>query len=177
MKLIRLLCAAAALIAAFQLAGCAAPPTFHAMTVKPGTTAPVNPALRAAVRVGEVHGAQESNPRWVSQVDNAAFEDALEDSLFVSGYLVRGLRGPRYEVAADLVSMEQSLSGLGYEVKSAVNYRLTGAGLDKTLAVTATGAAGLSDSWGPIEGLRMASERALQQNIRVFIDLLATLKN
>ena len=175
MKSIRLFCTLAALVAAVQLSGCATPATSQAMTVQPGTTAPVNPKLKGAVKVGEVAGGKDTNPLWTSQVDNAGVRKALQDSLAISGYLAPEAGGARYEVSASLVSLDQPLFGLTLDVKSVVNYKLTGAGMDKSLPVTATGTATTSDTWVAIERLRIANERSILENIKAFINQLGSL--
>ena len=175
MNPMRFVIAMAALAAALQLGGCATPATSQAMTVKPGATAPVNPKLKGVVKVGEVSGGKETNPLWTSQVDNAGFRKALQDSLAISGYQAQNAGQARYEVSATLVSLDQPLFGLTFDVKSVVNYRLTGAGLDKTFPITATGTATTSDTWVAIERLRVASERSILENIKALINQLSAL--
>ncbi len=175
MKPFRLLCTVAALAAALQLTGCATPATSQAMTIKPGTTAPVNPRLKGAIKVAEVTGGKDTNPLWTSQVDNAGFRKALQDSLAISGYLAPEAGGARYEVSAALVALEQPMFGLTFDVKSTVNYKLTGSGIEKSVPVSVTGTATTSDTWVAIERLRVASERSILENIKAFINQLGSL--
>ncbi len=175
MKPMRLVCAVAALAAVLELSGCATPATSQAMTVKPGTTAAVNPKFKGALKVGEVTGGKDTNPLWTSQVDNAGFKKALQDSLAISGYLAPDAGAARYEVSANLVSFEQPLFGLTLDVASSTSYRLLGNGIDRTFPVTATGTASTSDAWVAIERLRIANERSILENIKAFINELARL--
>lgn len=175
MRYLKLLGAAAGLAVLLNLGGCATSATSQAMTVKPGTTAPVNPKLKGAVAVGDVAGGKDTNPMWTSQVDNAGFKKALQDSLAISGYLAPDASKARYSVSANLVSLEQPLFGLTFEVKSDVNYQVSGPGGAKAIPVKATGAAGVSDAFVGVERLRIANERSVLENIKSFIDQLAKL--
>ncbi len=171
--LVRILIAAAAVGALLQLAGCATPATSQAMTVKPGTTAAMNPKLRGAVAVADVKGGKETNPMWTSQVDAPAFRKALTDSLAIAGYLAPDPASAKYKVNADLRALDQPLFGFTMEVKSDVKYELAGAGAPHTYEIKATGSASTSDAFVGIERLRIANERSVLENIKEFIGRLA----
>ncbi|HEY0823403.1 MAG TPA: hypothetical protein VGD76_06405 [Ramlibacter sp.] len=174
-NMIRLAAAAAAVAALLNLAGCATPATPQGMTVKPGALAPANPKLRGQVAVADVKGGKETNPLWTSQVDAAGFRKALTDSLAISGYLAPDGANAKYQVSADLLALEQPLFGLTFDVKSDVKYRVTGAGAPRTFDIKATGTAGTSDAFVALERLRIANERSVLENIKEFINRLATL--
>ncbi len=163
--------------ALLNLSGCSTPATSQAMTVKPGTTAPLNAKLKGAVSVGAVTGGKDTNPLWTSQVDNAGFRKALTDSLAITGYLsANPASAPApYEVTATLESLEQPLFGLTFDVKSKVMYRFKGAGEVRAIPVYATGTATTSDAFVAVERLRIANERSIMENIREFINQLGRL--
>lgn len=174
-KTIRLLAAAGAVAALLNLAGCATPATSQAMTVKPGAVAAVNPKLKGQVAVADVKGGKETNPMWTSQVDAAGFRKALTDSLAVSGYLAPDAASAKYKVSADLVALEQPLFGLTFDVKSDVKYQVSGTGAPRDFVIKATGTAGTSDAFVAVERLRIANERSVMENIKEFLNRLATL--
>jgi uncharacterized lipoprotein YajG len=173
MRFLKFLCAGAAAAVLFNLAGCATSATSQAMTVKPGTTATVNPKLKGAVKVAEVTGGKETSPLWTSQVDNAGFRKALVDSLAISGYLAADSNKAMYSVSADLVSLEQPLMGFTFDVKSDVNYKLSGPGGARAYPIKATGTATVSDAFAGVERLRIANERSVLENIQAFVNQLA----
>lgn len=173
-KTIRLLAAASAAAALLNLAGCATPATSQAMTVKPGAVAAANPKLKGQVAVADVKGGKDTNPMWTSQVDAAGFRKALTDSLAVSGYLAPEGAIAKYKVSADLVSLDQPMFGLTYDVKSDVKYEVSGAAAPRSFVIKATGTAGTSDAFAGVERLRIANERSVMENIKEFINRLAT---
>jgi uncharacterized lipoprotein YajG len=156
-----------------NLSGCATPATSQAMTVQPATTAPVNPILKGSIKLGEVTGGKDTNPMWTSQVDNASFKKALNDSLAISGYLASGPEKAKYEVTANLAELDQPLFGLTFDVRSNVSYQLSGEGTVRTYPVNVTGTATTSDAFIAIERLRIANERSVMENIKAFINELA----
>jgi hypothetical protein len=169
---VRLLAAAAAVAALLQLGGCATPATSQAMTVKPGSTAPVNPKLKGAVALGTISGGKDTSPLWTSQVDNEGFRKALKDSLAVTGYLAPEGTKPSYTVDADLQSLDQPLMGFTFDVKSTVKYNLRAPAGAKAMPVVATGTATTSDAFVAVERLRLANERSILENIKEFINQL-----
>jgi hypothetical protein len=172
MKL-RFLLLTAVVAAPFVLGGCATPATTQAMTVQAADVGPANPRLIGTLKVASVTGGKETNPLWTSQVDNAGFKKALEDSLLGSGYLAAPGAQPRYEVSAEMVSLSQPLFGLTLEVKSKVNYKLAGPGTDKRYPIEATGSATTSDAFVGWERLRIANERSILENIKAFLKELS----
>lgn len=173
MRFLKFLCASAAVAVLLNLAGCATSATSQAMTVKPGTTGAVNPKLKGAVKLADVTGGKETSPLWTSQVDNAGFKKALLDSLAISGYLAADANQAKYSVSADLVALEQPLFGFTFDVKSDVNYKLSGPAGARAYPVKATGTATVSDAFAGVERLRIANERSVLENIKAFISELA----
>ena len=173
MKFLKFLYIGTAAAVLVNLAGCATPATSQAMTVKPGTTASVNPKLKGAVKMADVTGGKETSPLWASQVDNASFKKALQDSLAISGYLAADAGQAKYSVSADLMELDQPLIGFALDVKSNVNYKLNGPSGARTYLVKATGTAKVSDGFIAAERLRIANERSVLENIQQFINELS----
>lgn len=151
------------------LGGCATSATHQAMTVQPQAAAVVNPKLKSAIRVDAVNGGKDTNPLWTSQVDNAGFKKALEDSLAIAGYLAPANASAPYTLSAELKELDQPLLGFTFDVKSSVDYKLSGNGSAKDYPVTATGTATVSDAFVAIERLRIANEKSIQENIKALL--------
>lgn len=173
MRFLKLACAIAGAAVLLNLGGCATSATSQAMTVKPGTTAAVNPKLKGLVAVADVAGGKDTNPLWTSQVDNAGFKKALEDSLNIAGYLAADPAKAQYKVSADLKSLDQPFIGITFDVKSHVDYKVTGPKGATPIKVDATGTATPSDAFIGIERLRIANERSVLENVKEFINQLA----
>jgi len=155
-----------AVAGALAVAACASPATYQGMTVLPSDAGTPNPTLKGAITVGDVSGGQDTNPLWMSKVDNASFKKALEESLSVVGYLAPPGSNPSFTLSADLQSLDQPWIGITLDVKSTVDYKLTGGGNSKDYPITATGTATFSDSAIAIERLRIANEKSIQENIK-----------
>ncbi|AMN41903.1 hypothetical protein RHPLAN_34710 [Rhodoplanes sp. Z2-YC6860] len=155
-------------IAACLAAGLAACATQGAMTVDVGATGNSNPKYRNAVAVRTVNGGQPMNVLTVPGVPNEPFKAALEGSLQAKGYLASG-GAARYQVDADIQDLEQPLIGLTYDVTASVTYRVSGPGVNATYPISTKASATLSDSPIGADRMRIANERAMQQNIRQFL--------
>ena len=154
------------LLCVATLAGCATSATHEAMTVQPRADAVVNPKLKGAIRVDAISGGKDTNPLWTSQVDDAGFKKALEDSLAIAGYLVPANGTASYTLSAELKELDQPLFGLTFDVKSSVLYKLIGKNTAKEYPVNVAGTARVSDAFVAIERLRIANERSIQENIK-----------
>jgi hypothetical protein len=160
----RMKLAIAASLAA-MLAACATP---GAMTVDVGATGNSNPKYRNAVAVRTVSGGQPMNVLTVPGVPNEPFKAALEGSLQAKGYLASG-GAARFQVDAEIQDLEQPLVGLTYDVTASVKYRVSGPGINATYPISTKASATLSDSPIGADRMRIANERAMQQNIRQFL--------
>lgn len=132
-------------------------------------TAPANPTLQGLMTVGTVSGGSDTNPMWTSQVDDASFRQALEDSLRIQGYLAPTQAEARYTVDAQMLALNQPFIGFEFTVTSSVEYRVDGGGRGRSIPVTAKGTATFSDSPLGVERLRLANEKAIKENIRAFL--------
>ena len=73
------------------------------------------------------------------------------------------------------MTLDQPLFGLTLDVKSSVDYQVTGLGLSKSVPITVTGSATTSDAFVAIERLRIANQRSILENIKAFINEFAKL--
>jgi hypothetical protein len=134
-------------------------------------------AVARGVILGPVAGGERTNPLWTSQVDNAPFAAALEESLRTAGLLAER-DGARYELKAILVKLDQPLLGLNMTVKSEIRYVLTDrAGavvLDEVIAASHT--ATMGEAFAGVKRLRLANEGSARKNIAELIQRLNTLE-
>lgn len=166
---LKLLCASGAAAVLIAFSGCATTPSPAGMTVATEAVQ-LNPKLKGAVAVGSVTGARE-----VAPLHSTAFKQALEDTLSRAGYLAPNPGAARYRLAAELRQLEQPLGSADLNVTSDVRYTLTGpSGPAQDLPVMAVGSATSSDGFGAEQRKRVASERAIQENIKVLLNQLAS---
>ena len=150
------------------LSGCATPATKQAMTVQ-STSVSVMQQQKGKFVVEKVTGGKATNPMWTSQVSQENFEGALKDSLLTVGLTSPDPTSSTFKIDADLVSLEQPMFGLTFDVVSTVNYRVYKDGFEKSIPVKATGTATVSDAFIAIERLKLANEKSIQENIKAFI--------
>jgi len=163
--------------AAFQLSGCATSASSTAMTVAPQPAAaaekPFPPPLQHAMCVRAVTGGEETNPLWVSKVDNKGFQDALNASLDGAG-LSAGSGTCAYSIDVNLLGLSQPAIGFSYTVTSHVNYKVYDASGQPYLLATidAPYTATMSDSFFGVERMRLANEGSIRASIQDFLDKL-----
>ncbi len=151
--------------------GCATPANQNAMTISRGDVAPkANENLRNSIAVNNVTGGKSTNPLWTSQIDNAGFKEALEQSLALVGYKAANSSNAKYVLDVELKSVDQPLLGIDFSVTTTAVYSMTKNGEKKTFPITATGVAKFSEHWVGGERLRVANEKAVKENIGQFIN-------
>ena len=150
------------------LAACATP---AAMTVNSSEVVASNPKYRNAVTVRSVTGGQAMNALTVMGVANEPFQAALESSLAANGYLARS-GSPKFYIDARIVNLDQPLIGLDLDVTANVSYEVSGAGPPATYPIKTTARATFSDSPIAADRMRVANERAMQENIKQFLQAL-----
>lgn len=158
---------------ALLLAGCAQPARVDQMTAMPTTGLPPSSGLQHAIDVNNVTGGTSTNPLWMSKVDNAQFQSALQSSLGAAGMLATG--AARYHLDAKLTSLRQPLMGFDMTVFSTVHYTLTDRASSNPAFdedVTADFTATVSDAFVGVERLRLANEGSIKKNIQIFMDHL-----
>jgi hypothetical protein len=155
------------------LVGCASPATQQAMSVNLQDMPMVaNAALKGKMIVNVVSGGKDTNPLWTSQVDVLSFKGALEKSIAVAGFKANDSSAAKYTIDAHLNELDQPFGGFTMNVVSTVLYTVTGAGTQKQFPVTATGTASVSDAFVGMERLRLANERSIKENIKLFLQKL-----
>jgi hypothetical protein len=159
--------AAALLLMLPLLAACATP---QGMSVAPAAIGNVNPKYRNAMAIRSVNGGQAMNVLTVPGVPNEPFKAALEASLQAAGYLARD--GARYQIDAEIKNLDQPIIGLDFDVVADVTYKVSGGGATRDYPIKAKGHASFSDSPIAVDRIRIANERAMQENIKLFFQAL-----
>jgi hypothetical protein len=158
-----------------ELSGCAtsADPTAMTVTAPQATEKPFPQRLQHAMCVRTVAGGTETNPLWVSKVDNKGFQAALSSSLD-SASLTAPSSSCSYPIDVNLLGLSQPSAGLDMTVTSHVNYKVYDASgqpyLLETIDMPYT--ATFSDSVLGVERLKMANEGAIRMSIQKFFDKL-----
>ena len=129
--------------------------------------------LRQSIAVAQVTGGKETSPLWKSNVSNAAFLEALRQSLAVNGLLAQDQA--RYRLTAELVELRQPIAGFNMTVRAKVRYRLEPVGggapiLDKVIETPYQ--AKMGDSLIAVKRLQLANEGAIRTNIQSLIETL-----
>lgn len=156
------------------VAGCAQPARGAKMAVAAPSDAavPANPRLETGIYVEPVAGGEETNPLWKSEVGNAAFRQALIQSLSQSGLLASAPEDGAYTLDARLVSLNQPVAGLDLTVTAVVAYAVTETHTGRaflTETITTPFTARFADELYGVARFRLANEGAVRANIREFL--------
>jgi hypothetical protein len=158
-----------------ELSGCAssANPAAMAVTAPAPAAKPFPQPLQHAMCVRNVTGGEETNPLWVSKVDDKGFRQALSASLDGAG-----LSAPTpncvFPIDANLLGLSQPGMGFDMEVTSHVNYKVYDASGQPIVLATidAPYTAKFSDAFAGVERLRLANEGSIRTSISMFFDKL-----
>ena len=170
--LVRVLFSMALLV---TLSACATGASPSAMTAEVSNVTVIaeSSSLRKSITVSEVTGGSKTNPLWTSQVDDAAFKTALEQSLTVHAMINDA--APRYKLEVKLVDLDQPFGGFDMTVSSRVFYLLLDAETNQRTYETEINCeytAKLSDAFLGYERLKLANEGAIKKNISLFIEAM-----
>lgn len=171
----RLLLACSALTLA---SACAQGATARAMTI---TTAdlkgPASPDVAGAIAVGAVSGGRETNPAGKPGIADAAFREALQESLKLAGLLCERPDAP-LSVTATIVNLDQPVFGLNLTVTSIVRYAVrTRSGavvIDEEIKAEHT--ATFNEAFSGTTRIKLASEGSARNNIAALVGRLNTIR-
>jgi hypothetical protein len=172
----RLLLACSALALA---SACAEGASARGMTITAADLrGPTSPDVAGAVAVGPVSGGKETNPAWKSNIDDASFREALQESLRVAGLLSPRPDAP-LAVSATIVNLDQPMMGFSLTVTSVVRYtvRETRSGavvIDEQ--ITADHTATVGDAFNGTTRLKLANEGSARKNIARLVERLNTIR-
>ena len=157
----------------FVLAGCATNAGTDKMVPHYAMTQPPkNKELKRGITVGQVTGGHETNPLWMSKINNENFKSALVQSLQEAN-LYHLLDGAKYNLEATLIRLHQPFIGFNYTVVCEINYLLKNIANSKTIYnknITTSYTAKFSDSPIAIVRLKKANEGAAKANIKQLVD-------
>lgn len=158
-----------------ELSGCAtsADPTAMTVAAPQATEKPFPQRLQHAMCVRTVAGGTETNPLWVSKVDNKGFQAALSSSMDSAG-LTAPSSSCSYPIDVNLLGLSQPSAGFDMTVTSHVNYKVYDASgqpyLLETIDTPYT--ATVSDAFVGVERLKIANEGAIRMSIQKFFNKL-----
>jgi hypothetical protein len=159
------------------LSGCATSADPGAMAVSAPTQTATEKQfpqrLQHAMCVRTVSGGEETNPLWVSKVDNNGFHSALDSSLSAAG-LEAPASDCSYRIDANLLGLSQPSIGLDMTVTSHVNYKVYDSSGQPLLleTVDAPYTAKISDAFIGTQRLKLANEGSIRMSIEKFFDRL-----
>ncbi len=163
------------LIAALYITGCATGAKVENMVYQ-GEEKSYTEELKDNVEVTGVLGGQKTNPAWTSEISDAAFSGALQQSLRAQGLLADD---GQYELSVNMVKVEQPLIGLNLKVTTHIRYILTDTATDSVVfdeLIAAPHTATIGDAFAAVTRLRLANEGSGMKNIEVFLTKLSELK-
>jgi hypothetical protein len=137
-----------------------------------------NHPARNSVAMGEVSGGKKTNPLWTSEIANADFKSALEQSLSLHALLAQS--EGKYRLDVNLEKLDQPLVGFSMKVKSDVRYTLTDLSdnavvFDEIIHSEYTAAFG--DSFFGAKRLQLANEGVIRNSIEAIISRLIKLSD
>jgi hypothetical protein len=165
----------AALACAVLLGGCAAPAAQQGMAAPAASVARQHDqAVSVSVSGGSETGALDS-----SNIGNAELKAAIEQSIATSGLFKAVLQGDApYALSASIVQLRKPLFGGSFTAELEVGWTLV-RGADRAVlwrkVLASQGTATMGDSLVGVTRLRLAVERAAQDNIRQALGELAAL--
>lgn len=168
------------LVGLSMLYGCASSARIEQMAVplEQSTSLKFDAKLKNAIDVSDVAGGSETNPLWTSEIGNAEFSGALQESLRRVQLLGVDDKA-KFELTAKLISVDQPVLGMDFKVTTKVRYSLKAKKTGKVVyekEITADHTATMGDAFYGVERLRLANEGSAQKNIEQFLKALAKLK-
>ena len=162
------------------LSACTQPTQPQAMVAAPtGRMAVFDPGLAGAIAVADVSSLDLSDQLWTSEIGMPAFRDALNQSLAGQGLLAIAPGGSRYALDAQILEMSQPAIGLDMTVETRIGYTLTDTvtgGQPFAETISSEGTASMGDALNGDDRRRMAAEAAAGNNIRQFLERLASVR-
>ena len=158
------------------LSGCSTPATSKSMVV---STFSLQKVFPYSVSVN-VLGGKETSAMDKSQISNEAFMQAIADSLYKSGLFSKIIHGKNADYLPNVMifNLAQPSLGFSFTVKMEAVWSLAHADSKKVLmreSVRSSFTATTGDAFAGVTRLRIATEGAAQENIRLGIKKLSQL--
>lgn len=163
------------------LAACQAPVHMFNMIVPAEAPIGSSAGKELSVEVGSVEGGKSSGLLNDIRISDLDLREAIINSLAVRGALARG--SPDFRIDAEVIrgstGMQEILMGLNVTTTVDMRWLVTDpASGDRVFSgtLTSAGTASSSEYFNPTERIQVATERAIQENIRKLIATLYSLK-
>ena len=158
------------------LSGCSTPATSKSMVV---STFSLQKVFPYSVSVN-VLGGKETGAMDKSQISNEAFMQAIADSLYKSGLFSEIIHGKNadYLLNVMIFNLTQPSFGLSFTVKMEAVWSLAHADSKKVImreSIRSSFTATMVEAFAAVTRLRLATEGAAQENIRLGIKKLSQL--
>ena len=158
------------------LSGCSTPATSKSMVV---STFSLQKVFPYSVSVN-VLGGKETGAMDKSQISNEAFMQAIADSLYKSGLFSEIIHGKNadYLLNVMIFNLTQPSFGLSFTVKMEAVWSLAHADSKKVImreSIRSSFTATMGEAFAAVTRLRLATEGAAQENIRLGIKKLSQL--
>ena len=158
------------------LSGCSTPATSKSMVV---STFSLQKVFPYSVSVN-VLGGKETSAMDKSQISNEAFMQAIADSLYKSGLFSKIIHGKNadYLLNVMIFNLAQPSFGFSFTVKMEAVWSLAHADSKKVLmreSIRSSFTATMGEAFAGVARLRIATEGAAQENIRLGIKKLSQL--
>jgi hypothetical protein len=165
-------------VATLTLSACASRAVMQNMVVSTQEMKATSPSLdfKNGMTIAKFDSDETTNPPWTLKVDRASFQGALSASLEQNGLLADQQSLSKFDVFASIVSLKQPMLALDFKVTSSVNYQVVERDTKVTWyeeLISASYTPVYSDNGFTLEGLRLANEGAIRENIKEFITQLS----
>jgi hypothetical protein len=161
------------LIILIFLGGCASSPNQQSMSISTMDLVKSNANLKDKVNVRTVTGGKETNPLWMSKVDNQGLREALDLSLAAIGYKAQNPGSAVYQIDVNLDNLSQPMIGLTYNVTSYITYKVSKDSETISFPINAVGSAKPSDAFVGTERMKIANGRSIKNSIKEFINQIS----
>ncbi len=159
-----------AIIPLWLLVGCVSTATHEAMTVN-STVSSINPKYKNSLEVRSVKG-ERVTPGMLTEIRQDEFQKALNASLAQNGLLANSGNSKKYDVDVEISAINQPSMSADVEVSVSIYYTISNATQRKRFLVVGNGYAKFTEYLVAGPRVRFATERAIQNNIKNFIQEL-----
>jgi hypothetical protein len=161
-------------LAMLFLYACASPAVVENMIVTTQDVGDISPSpdFENGIAIVQVDKGKEINSLLAAGVDSASFQKALSASLQQNGLLAISQSLSKFNLMANLESLNQPLFGGDFKVTSNIKYRVVERETKITWyeeLISASYTAAYSSTGLPVGGMRLANEGAIRENIKEFI--------
>ena len=165
-------------LAMLFLSACASPVVVENMIVTKQDVGDISPSpdFKNGIAIVQVDKGKEINSLLAGRVDSASFQKALSASLQQNGLLAVPQSLSKFNLMANLESLNQPLFGGDFKVTSNIKYRVVERGAKITWyeeLISASYTTAYSSTGLPVGGMRLANEGAIRENIKEFITRLS----